>query len=189
MRLAISNLRLHMTVPELISVPSPSQRVCPAIHLAVSLSLLGSVPTRLSPSLAGANPARPVLATPDLSALQRQPVINCWFSFPPHLMATCLYSFFARTSVVTIIINDCCTLVSLPRASSVLHPPVNDRPAVSPLLACMHFMSSCAPIKLEAVSSAWHALPSFKSSNQRAAKCRHYSLLKFPDSHPSLPLE
>jgi hypothetical protein len=68
MRLAISNLRPHMTVPELISVPSPSWRVCPAIRLAVSLSLLGSEPARLSASLASANPARPVPATPDLSA-------------------------------------------------------------------------------------------------------------------------
>jgi hypothetical protein len=77
MRLAISNLRPHMTVPELISVPSPSQRVCPATHLAVSLGLLGSVPACLSASLANANPARPVPATPDHSAPQRQPTINC----------------------------------------------------------------------------------------------------------------
>jgi hypothetical protein len=74
MRLAISNLRPHMTVPELISVPSPSQRVRPAIRLDVSLGLLGSVPARLSASLAGANPARPVPATPDRSAPQRQSI-------------------------------------------------------------------------------------------------------------------
>jgi hypothetical protein len=83
MRLANSNLRPHMTVPELISVPSPSQRVRPAICLAVSLGLLGSMPARLSASLAGANPARPVPATPDRSAPQCQPAINCLFSFPP----------------------------------------------------------------------------------------------------------
>jgi hypothetical protein len=48
----------------------------------------------------------------DARPLRSATPINCLFSFPPHLMATCLYSFFARTAVVTIIINDHCTLVS-----------------------------------------------------------------------------
>jgi hypothetical protein len=63
----------------------------------------------LSVSPASANPARPVPETPDLSAPQRQPAINSWFSFPPGYLPL---FFFARTAVVTIIINDRCTLVS-----------------------------------------------------------------------------
>jgi hypothetical protein len=90
MRLAISNLRPHMIVPELISVPSPFQRACPAIRLAVSLGLLGSVSHAcpfplLVPIQPDPCPRRP---TSPLRNASLQSIAGFLF-----LRATCLYSF------------------------------------------------------------------------------------------------
>jgi hypothetical protein len=75
------------------------------------LDLLGSVPARplvcLSASLAGAAPAQPMPATPDLSAPQCRLAIN---HRPYHFLFLHMYwppafILFARMAVVTIIIN------------------------------------------------------------------------------------
>jgi hypothetical protein len=100
MRQAISNLWPHMIVPEPISVPSPSQCVRPAIRLAAFARpprLRTCSPSRVLVCILGWRRSSPTHARDARPLRSAMPACNqssaLPFPFPPHVLATCLYSF------------------------------------------------------------------------------------------------